>query len=256
MLNKLLNLERPLAVLDLETTGLNPLNDRIIEIGITIHYPHRDSISWSSFINPERPITNQGSHNITEQDIINAPTFKELAPVLAPKILNVDFAGYNVARFDLEFVKAEMIRAGVEWHWQGHIIDPLMIFKLKLPRTLTNAYKYYVDPKGFLNAHTASGDVEACTEVLIAQLNLYPDLPRTIKELAEFCSSRNPNFIDKSGKFIWMNDEACINFGKWRGTPLKKLDKNYLIWMINTSNFPDDAIVIAGEALKGIYPIK
>lgn len=256
MLNKILRLERPLAVLDLETTGLIPDRDRIIQIAITMHYPHRDPIAWASLVNPEMPIMNQGSHHITDADVVGKPTFKEIAPALAPKLLDADIAGHNVGNFDVGFVRAEMRRAGVDWPWNGNIICTLAICRLKIPHTLGNAYKRFVDPKGFEKAHDAGNDVAATEQVLAAQLAEFQDLPRDVKALAEFCSARNPNGIDKTGKFVWIGDEPCVNFGKHRGTSLRKVDHGYLIWMINTPNFPDDAILIAGDALKGKYPTK
>jgi hypothetical protein len=111
-----------------------------------------------------------------------------------------------------------------------------------------------VNKEGFEGAHDAGADVSAAEQVLAGQLSEFQDLPRSVRDLAEFCTNRNPNGIDKSGKFVWIGDEPCINFGKHRGTPIRKVDKGYLVWMINTPNFPDDAIIIAGDALKGIYP--
>lgn len=262
MLNKILKLERPLAFVDLETTGINPNKDRIIQIAITIHYLHRDPIAWSTLVDPEIPIKNFGQHNITDEDVKGMPVFGQIAPALAPKINNVDFAGHNVD-FDLRFLKAEMTRANVYWNWQGYIIDTCQICRIKIPHTLNNAYKRFVDPKGIplkedgsQGAHDAANDVAATEKILYAQLLEFEDLPRTVKELAEVCINRNKDSIDKSGKFIWIGDEACINFGKHKGTPLRNVSKDYLVWMINTPNFPEDAILIAGDALKGKYPVK
>lgn len=260
MLNKLLRLERPLAFLDLETTGLNKDRDRIIQIAVTIHYPHRDPIAWASLVNPGVPITNQGSHHITDADVADAPMFKEIAPALAPKILEVDIAGHNVGGFDVDFLKAEMSRCGVSWLWNGHVVDTLSICRLKLPHTLGNAYKRFVDPAGIKDAHDAANDVIATEKVLAAQLNEFQDLPRTVKELAEFCLNRNPNAIDKKGKFVWDGDLPCITFGKHRGKSLQYIvqtDRKYLIWLINDAkDFPDDALLICAAALKNEFPVK
>jgi DNA polymerase-3 subunit epsilon len=260
MLNKILQLTRPLGILDLETTGLNAERDRIIQIALTMHYPHRDPISWSTLINPEVPILNTTAHRITDEKVAGMPTFKDVAPALAPKMVNIDLGGHNV-EFDIGFMRWEFARAGIKWEWRGHVVDTLKICRLKIPHTLGNAYKRFVNPagipigvNGLSEAHDAANDVSFCEQVLFAQLNEFQDLPRTIPELAEFCANRNPDAIDKSGKFIWVNGQACINFGKHRGIPLKNVDRNYLIWMINQANFPDDAVLIAGDALKGKYP--
>jgi DNA polymerase-3 subunit epsilon len=255
MLNRILRLERPLAIFDLETTGLNKDRDRIIQIAITMFYPEpeREPVEWWSYIHPEMPIPESVS-GINDDDVKDAPKFREIAPELGRKMLSVDVGGHNASNFDIDFLKAEFRRVNCDWPWRGHIVDTLAICRLKDAHTLSNAYKRYVDPNGFEGAHKAQSDVAATVKLLAAQLNHHQDLPRTVPELVEMLNQRNPNFIDKNGKFVWQNDQPCINFGKWRGTPLSKIDKGYLV--NNTQNFPDDALVIAGNALKGIYPTK
>lgn len=276
MLNKILRLERNLAVLDLETTGLNPDIDRIIQIAITIHYTHRDPISWSSLINPKIPILNTEKHHITDadiaacykckqaehhhpfencQDFVPVPEFKQIAVLLAPKITDVDVCGYNV-QFDISFMKAEMKRAGVDWPWNGYIIDPLHIYRMRQGHTLTNAYIRYVDPSGFKNAHDAENDVRATELVLRGQLLEYADLPRTVKDLSEFCFPHPENAVDKTGRFIWVGKDAAFNFGKHRGKLLKDPScRPYIKWL-STADFPDDVKDIAADALVGIFPEK
>jgi len=257
MLNQILNLERPLAVLDLETTGLNPDIDRIVQIAITIHYPKKDPIAWSSLINPEIPIMNTGNHNITDAHVAEAPLFKIVAPALAPRILNVDMMGYNVKDFDIKFLRAEMKRAGVDWPWDGYIIDPLHIYRMRQGHTLSNAYIRYVDSKGFQGAHNAAVDVAATEAVLIGQLAEYTDLPRTIKELSGFCFPHPENAVDSTGKFVWVGEDAGFNFGKWRGRLLKDPEvRSYLYWMANKGDFSEEVKEIAQDALDGNFPTK
>lgn len=257
MLNKILQLERALAVIDLETTGLNPEADRIVQIAVTIHYPNKDSKAWSSLINPEVPIMNTGNHAITDAMVADAPLFKVVAPALAPRILNVDLMGYNVKEFDLKFMRAEMKRAGVDWPWDGHIIDPLHIFKIRRGHNLENAYRTYVDPKGFKGAHDAAVDVAATEAVLIGQLTEYVDLPRTVKELSSFCFPHPENAVDESGKIIWIGNDAAFNFGKWRGRLLKDPEvRSYLYWIANKGEFSDEVKEIAQDALDGRFPTK
>lgn len=257
-LNELLRLERPLVIFDLETTGLDPNRDRIIQLAMTMHYPApKEAIAFSTLVNPEMPIRNQGSHHITDADVKDAPKFKDLAPDIAKKVLDVDLAGHNAGNFDIKFMFAEMRRAGVPWDWKGHMVDTLAICRIKTPHTLANAYKRFVNIEGFKGAHDAGNDVEACGAVLAGQLKEFSDLPRTVKELAEFCLNRPTNAVDKEGKLVW-NDkgEACLTFGKWKGTPLHRVDPSYIVWAINNANFPDDVVVIFGNALKKIYPSK
>ena len=155
-----------------------------------------------------------------------------------------------------------MRRANVPFDWNNHIIDTLAIERMMNPHTLENIYRRRVNPEGFpklangnTSGHDAKNDVIYTIEVLHAQLRDFPNLPRTIPELSEFCFKRKDS-IDKTGKFMWIDGKPCINFGKHRGKPLDQVDQSYLIWMINTPNFPDDAIIIAGNALKGIYPTR
>jgi DNA polymerase III subunit epsilon len=257
MLNQILELERPIGILDLETTGLNVEQDRIIQIALTMHYPDKPSVPWSTLVDPEVPILNTANHSITDEMVKGKPTFKIIAPKLAPIITNVDLGGYNVRDFDIKMLRAEMTRAGVDWKWEGHIIDPLPIYRMYRGHNLTNAYKEYVDPNGFSGAHDASVDVAATEAVIIGQLNRYPELPRTVKELSAFCFPKNENAIDETGKFVWCNSHAAFNFGKWRGKLLKDPDvRGYLSWMANTGDFSDEVKDICKDALKGIFPVK
>jgi DNA polymerase-3 subunit epsilon len=257
MLNKILRLERSLVVIDLETTGLNPEVDRIIQIAVTIHYVEREPIAWSSLINPTIPILNTDKHKINDGDVEGKPTFAQVAPALAPKILNTDIMGYNIASFDLPFLKAEMKRAGVDWPWNGHIIDPLHIYRMRHGHNLSNAFKHYVDPKGFEGAHDAEADVKATEAVLIGQFRHYPDLPRTVKELSAFCFPHPENSVDEKGRFVWVDGEVAFNFGKFRGMLLKDPEcRGYLGWMINKGDFSDEVKEIAQAVLDGKPPVK
>lgn len=258
MLNlaELLHLERPLAVIDLETTGFDPQTQRIAQIAVTVHYPHREPIAWSSLINPEMsiPVETTKVHGIRDADVAGKPTFRQIAASLAPKILNVDIAGYNVT-FDIGFLRAEMKRCNVEWSWAGYMIDSWQIFKRQFPHNLTNAYKQYVDREGFADAHQAANDVTATEQVLAGQLNQHKDLPRDVKALSEYCFPPKPNAIDTEGKIIWHNEEACIAFGKHAKKPLRLLERGYMQWILD-NDFPQDVKEIIRSALMGVFPTK
>lgn len=262
-LTYILKLERPLAIVDVETTGLNSEQERIVQIAVTVHYPDKESKSWGTLVNPERPIPHGSTnvHRITDDKVAAAPKFKQFAKRLAETLLIADIGGQN-AGFDIRFIRAEMKRAGVSFEWDNHIIDTLAIEMLMNPHTLENIYRRHVNSAGFpklesgeTSGHDAINDVKYTGEALAGQLNDWPNIPRTVPELSEFCFKKKDG-IDKTGKFIWVDDVPCINFGKHRGTPLKNVEKSYLIWMINTPDFPDDAIIVAGNALKNIYPEK
>jgi DNA polymerase-3 subunit epsilon len=244
----LLRLTKPLAVLDCESTGLDPEKDRIIQLAITIHYEHRDPIAWASLVNPGIPIP-QNVHGLTDADVKDAPTFARIAPALAPKLLNVDIAGYHVT-FDIAFLRVEFRRCNVDWPWAGTIIDGLQVFRKKEPHSLVNAYKRYVDPNGFGSAHDAGADVAATADVLLAQLKAYPDLPRNVEQLSAYCF---PGRLDASGKFRMVNGVAICTFGKHKDKALKDVPRDYLDWLL-ANDFPADVKTIAADAKLGKYP--
>lgn len=262
MLNQFLQLERPLIVFDCETTGLNPEVDRIIQMAVTIHYVDKDPVAWVSFINPEMPIENHALHGITNDMVKDAPPFAFYAEQLAAQFLQADLCGYNVA-FDLNFLKAEMKRANIPFDWRGHIVDPLIIYKLKRPHTLSNAFLEFGGHEGnptdipFDDAHDASADVTATEHVLRGQLLRYPTLPRTVDKLSEVCFPKNENAIDPDGKFVWAGNDPVFNFGKWRGKSLKDPStRSYLRWVADKGEFSSEVKTIASNALSNIYPEK
>jgi DNA polymerase-3 subunit epsilon len=249
MLNTLLRLEKNLAVLDCESTGLDSEKDRIIQLAITIHYPSHDPIAWSSLVNPGIPIP-QNVHGLTDADVKDAPTFARIAPALAPKLLNVDIAGHHVD-FDIAFLRAEFKRANVDWPWNGVVIDTLSIFRKKEPHSLANAYKRFVNPEGFTDAHDAGADVTATGEVLAAQLNEYQDLPRDVQQLSAWCF---PGRLDAGGKFKMINGVATCCFGKkWNGRAMKDIDVGFFDWILG-NDFPADVKHLAAEAKLGRFP--
>jgi len=267
-LAQFLTLDRPLAVLDLETTGFDTEQDRIIQIAITIHYPHREPIQWASLVNPGTPILNVNAHGITDSAVHDSPTFDRIAPALAPKMTNVDIMGYNV-EFDIGFMRAGMKRTGVTWEWNGHIIDPLSIYRQRKPMTLSNAYQEFGGEDGqplpegskLEGAHDAGIDVGAAEIVLRGQLLRWKDLPRTVPELAAYCFPRKANALDKKGTIIWHENKVCIAFGKHGKNgpkPLEdvvRMDRRYLEWVLS-DNFPPDTKEIIAAALMGQYPTR
>lgn len=263
MLNKILILDRPLAILDFETTGLNPDIDRVIQAGITMHYPDKDPIEWNSLINPGIPITNSNKHKITDEMVKDKPTFSHHAAGLSKHLLTSDICGYNIP-FDIGFLKAEMRRANTPFDWNNHIIDALQIYKIKRGHTLTNCYLEFGGENGeplppntkVDEAHDAGFDVMMTQTSLRGQLLRFPNLPRTVKELADFCFPHPENAVDKTGKFVWVGNEAAFNFGKWRGKLLKDPSvRHYLRWL-SEADFPEDVKKIARDALDGHFPTK
>ena len=232
-----LNLKNPLVFFDLETTGVNIVKDRIIEISFVKVCPDGQEICKTRRINPGMPIPPESTaiHGITDEDVKDCPTFKEIAKSLAAQIKGCDLAGYNYNRFDIPLLAEEFIRAGVDIDLNRRkFVDVQTIYHKMEQRTLAAAYKFYCN-KDLNNAHTAEADTMATYEVLKAQLDRYPELQNDIDFLSKY-SSYNNN-VDFAGRMIY-NDkgEEVFNFGKYKGqlvTDVLRRDPNYYEWIIN-----------------------
>jgi len=236
-----LNLRNPLVFFDLETTGINIVSDRIVEISYLKVFPNGDQESRTRRINPEMPIPPQATevHGITDEDVKDAPTFKSIAKSLVAQIEGCDLAGYNSNRFDIPLLAEEFLRADVDIDlMKRKFVDIQTIFHKKEQRTLGAAYKFYCD-KELENAHTAEADAKATYEILQAQLDRYPDLQNDIAFLSEY--SAFGNNVDFAGRVVY--DEKMrevINFGKYKGRLVEEIfneDPGYYGWIIQ-SDFP------------------
>lgn len=233
-------LKRPLVFFDLETTGIDIVNDRIVEISIVKLFPDgRDRLVVEHRLNPGRPIPAEASaiHHIYDADVAGKPTFRELAPELFKLFEDADIAGYNSNKFDLPMLIEEFARAGVSFPLAGrNLIDVQNIFYKKEPRTLSGALKFYCG-EDLDNAHAAIYDTLATLKVLEGQLDKYPDLENDVEALAEF-SRLNKN-VDLSGRIILNdNDEPVFNFGKHRGKRVFDVfrnDPSFYSWMLNAA---------------------
>lgn len=234
-----LNLTKPLAFFDVETTGLNIASDRIVEISILKIFPPDGARKESKtlLINPTIHIPEEVTkiHGISDQDVLDAPTFKDLAPELAKFLEDCDLAGYNCNYFDIPLLMEEFLRAGVEFDTKDRkFVDVQGIFHKKEERTLSAAYKFYCG-KSLENAHSAEADINATYEILEAQLEKYPDLKGDTAYLHNFTSrSRRADF---AGRFVY-NDKNIIvfNFGKHAGKSAEEVfrtEPSYYSWMMN-----------------------
>ncbi len=230
-----LNLKRPIIFFDLETTGLNITQDRIVELSFIKVMPNGEEISKTRRINPEMPIPAEATavHGITDDDVKDQPTFKQIAKSLAEIFKGCDFGGFNSNRFDVPMLDEEFNRAGVDFDFsRARFIDVQTIFHKKEPRNLVAAYKFYCG-QDFPDAHHADADTRATYEVLKAQLNRYSDLGDDVESLAEF-SSQNHN-VDLMGRLIYNEDGVeIINFGRYKGQPAEqvlKRDHGYYGWI-------------------------
>ena len=235
-----LNLKRPLVIFDLETTGTNITHDRIVEIGYIKVFPDGREETKGMRLNPEMHIPEESTavHHISDADVKDCPTFRQVAKNLANTFSGCDFAGFNSNHFDLPLLAEEFLRVGIDFDFsKPQFVDVQTIFHKKEPRTLSAAYKFYCD--GEFDAHAASNDTQATYEVLKAQLDHYDDLENDIDFLAKF-SSNNRN-VDLAGRLIYNDkDEIVFNFGKYKGQPVADVlqrDPGYYGWIIS-SDFP------------------
>jgi len=232
-----LNLEKPIVFFDLETTGTNTVLDRIVEISYLKVSPNGNEDMHTRRVNPEMHIPEAASavHGIFDADVAQCPTFKEIAKEVARDFEGSDIAGFNSNRFDVPLLAEEFLRAGVDMDLSRHrFIDVQVIFHKMEQRTLTAAYKLYCG-KDLTAAHSADGDTRATYEVLMAQLDRYPDdLKNDMAFLSEFSSfTRN---VDFAGRVV-MNDKGqeVFNFGKYKDMPVVevfKRDPGYYSWIL------------------------
>ncbi|MCH5345907.1 MAG: 3'-5' exonuclease [Muribaculaceae bacterium] len=256
-----INLKRPLIFFDLETTGLNITQDRIVEISMIKLNPDGTVIEKTRRVNPERPIPAEATavHHITDDDVKNEPTFRQIARSLEQFIAGCDFAGFNSNRFDVPMLSEEFFRAGISVNFRkAHFIDVQTIFHKKEQRTLSAAYRFYCD-KDLEGAHSAAADTRATVEILKAQLDRYADLPNDIEELSRY-STQNRN-VDLMGRLVY-NDkgEIVINFGKYKGRVAEEVlstDTGFYSWICqadfsqDTKNAFTNVMLSAKEKKKG-----
>jgi len=236
-----LNLKNPIIFFDLETTGINVANDRIVEIAYLKVEVNGNETSKTILVNPEMPIPKKSTdiHGISDEDVKDAPKFNEIAKSIAQEFEGCDLAGYNSVKFDIPLLAEEFLRAGVDFDLKKRkFIDVQIIFMKMEPRTLSAAYKFYCD-KSLDNAHSAEVDTRATYEVLQSQLDRYSNLENDISSLSEF-SAHNRN-VDFAGRIIYdENDVELFNFGKYKGKPVKEVlaqDPGYYGWMMQ-GDFP------------------
>ena len=233
-----INLKNPLLFFDIESTGLNVSSDRIVEISALKLMPNGDQEIKTRRLNPTIPISPEAQkiHGISNEDVADCPTFKEVAKSLANWMSGCDFAGYNAIKFDIPLLAEEMLRAGVQFDFRKRkVVDVQNIFHKMEQRTLSAAYKFYCS-KELENAHSAEADTVATFEILEAQLDRYSDvLENDVKFLAEF--STKSKLLDYAGRIaLDNNDEPIINFGKYKGKKVTEVltrDHGYYAWIMN-----------------------
>ena len=249
-----LNLKRPIAFLDLETTGIKVATDRIVEISIYRIEPDGSTELKTQRFNPEIPIPAEATaiHGISNEDVQDCPTFARQATEIARFLDRCDLAGYNSNHFDIPLLAEEFLRADVDFDLEGrHLVDVQNIFHKMEPRTLSAAYKFYCD-KELTNAHSAEADTLATFEILKAQLDRYQEQPfedrdgkishpvvNDIPSLSRF-SAKNRN-VDLIGHIVYNTKNVEVfNFGKYKGKPVADIfarEPSYYDWIMK-SEFP------------------
>jgi DNA polymerase-3 subunit epsilon len=233
-----LNLKNPIAVFDLETTGVDVVRDRIVEISIIKVMPDGSEEVKTQRINPTIPIPAEatGVHGITDEDVKDCPAFKDVAKSLADYLEGCDVAGYNSTKFDVPLLVEEFLRAGVDVDFRSrHLVDVQNIFHRMEQRTLAAACKFYCQ-KELVGAHSAEADTRATYNVLLAQLGRYPELQNDVAFLAEF-SAKNRN-VDYAGRIVMDgNGNEIFNFGKHKGRKVVDVltcEPSYYAWIMNS----------------------
>ena len=236
-----LNLQRPLIFFDLETTGTNVMHDRIVEMSYIKVFPDGTEEKKSRRINPGIPIPAQATavHHISDEDVKDEPTFRQIAKSLHEIFEGCDIAGFNSNKFDVPLLMEEFGRCGIDFDVAGrHFIDVQNIFHKMEQRTLVAAYRFYCK-KELEGAHSALADTEATYEVLKEQINKYEELENNVEALAKFSSTgRN---LDLAARIVLDDhDNPIFNFGKHKGKTVKevlKKEPSFYDWMMQ-GDFP------------------
>ncbi len=264
--------KRPIVFFDLETTGTNIMTDRIVELSVIKIHPDGSREERTRRLNPEMHIPEEATavHHISDEDVANEPTFRQIAKNFYIFLEGCDLGGYNIVKFDLPVLIREFQQAGLAFSTEGRrVLDAYSIFCKMEPRNLTAAYKFYCGKK-LEGAHGAAADTLATAEIFEAQLKRYgapdytdlPDgiekFPESLDELHQFCTAQHPDWVDSNGRFKWRGSDVYVAFGRHSGTLLKDLacdQPDFLRWIIR-ADFPEDVKKIASNALVGKFPQK
>ncbi len=230
-----LQLTRPIAFIDLETTGVNISVDRIVEIAVVKISPDGTRLVKRKLINPLIPIPEGSSaiHGITDEMVKDAPSFKQAANELKQFMENCDLGGYNSNRFDIPMLIEEFLRIGIDFSIDGRkLVDVQKVFHMMEQRTLSAAYKFYCQ-KSLDGAHSAEIDATATWEVLEAQVDRYPQIGNTVESIVKFTGE--DDIVDFARRFIKDKGIEIFNFGKHKGKPVTQVLKEepqYYDWMM------------------------
>ena len=254
-----LRLRRPIVSFDLETTGLDPQSDRVVEICCIKLTPTGEREQYLSRVNPQQPIAPAATavHGIGDADVADAPPFARVASAILAFCANCDLTGFNIERFDIPMLRAEYARLGEAFPAPyTSIIDSCRIFFRKEPRDLTAALRFYCG-ETLVGAHGAAADADAALNVLLGQVARYDDLPQDVFALHEYTHPKKPEWLDGDGKVAWSGQTAVLTFGKHRNKSLQDLcrdEPDYMRWLCGQSSMASDVKALVADALNGIFP--
>ena len=254
-----MKLKHAVVIFDLEATGLWIEKDKIVEIGMIKLLPDGSRQDYLKRVNPGMPIPPEVSRiiNIKDEDVKDAPRFKEIAKEVLEFIGDSDMGGFNIVRFDLPVLEREFFSAGVSFYWRERAIyDAQKVYHIHEKRDLTAAYQLYCG-KELINAHSALGDAEATAEIFDAQIKKYGAVDQGIESLKGFEYERSSAYFDKEGKFSWWNGELYPNFGKYRRRKhIKDIfnnDRPYLEWILR-GDFSEEIKAMIKKVFDGEFP--
>ncbi len=253
-----INLDRPLAVFDIESTGTSPRADRIIELAAIRVEPDGRETCRHWLVNPGMhiPVESTAIHGITDDIVRECPTFAQIAGQVDAFLKGCDLGGYNVLRFDIPMLSEEFMRAGLNLDVDNRrVLDAQRIYHQREPRDLAAALRFFCG-REHADAHGAEADTRATLDVLKGEFRRYDDLPRDMAALDRLFNATDPFNADRGGRLRWVDGELTINFGKKKGVRVKDLvveDPGYLKWILK-GDFPMDTRKIVQDALDGIYP--
>jgi DNA polymerase-3 subunit epsilon len=252
---QVLKLVRPIAIVDLETTGTSQATDRIVEIAILKVMPDGAMLHLRKRVNPGIRIPREatGVHGITNEDVADKPRFKAVASEVASFLRNCDLAGFNLKNFDLPMLQAEFDSAGEEFSFDDRrIIDVKEIYHFHEGRTLSDAVRFYCG-SDHGEAHSALADARATWRVLGAQIERY-GLPHSVRKLSEFMESASPSrYLDSGRWFTTRDGRAAFARGKYGGVSLSKVfreDPEYLDWILGLPAIPKDTANMIREKIR------
>lgn len=249
-----IQLNRPLVVFDIESTGISPRKDRIVELAAVKVNPDGTEESRCWLLNPTIPIPKETTaiHGISDEIVKDCPTFAERAKEILAFFEGADLSGFNSDRFDIPCLEEEFARVGRNFGVsQRRCIDVQRIYHKMEPRDLTAAVRFYLG-RDHAGAHGAEADTRATLDVLKAQLAKYPELPKTSEAMSEYLSPKDPNAIGRNKELLWRDGELYVNFGKKKGSKMRDMlfrEKNFLEWILR-GDFDTEVKAVVRDLLQ------